>query len=185
MKNLVLGCIGVIMGVVLGAIIMLVVLSFANINPLARPPAAEALLLTNRPDVTITASNTFLSPQLERAVVKSGLVKQASINLVAPNLIQVRSPVDVSLLGLPMTVDATVQMAVTVQRGRIILTTQSVEAGGFDVPPSTLGQDYERLRALAEDEINRDVQRSLQGTRLTVSNIRVAPDGMSVDLKMQ
>lgn len=185
MKNSVLGCCGIIMGALVGALVMFAVLSYLNIQVLARPPVAQELLLPDQPDVTITASNTFLNPQLAQVIVKTGLVKQANVSLIAPNIIQVQSPVSVSLLGQPMTVDATVQMFVSVQRGRIILTTGEVNASGIGVPSSMLGPDFERMRATAEDEINRETQRSLQGTRLVVSNIRVAPEALSVDLKMQ
>ncbi len=185
MKNSVLGCCGVILGIALGAVVMVFVLSFVNVNAFAREPVAQEQLLPNRPDVTITASNTFINPQLEQAIVKSGLAKQAHVSLVAPNIIRVESPVNVSFLGQLMTVDATVQMAVGVQGGRITLTTDKVEANGFGLSPSVLGQDFERQRKATEDEINREVQRSLEGTRLVVFDVRVAPEGLSVDLKMQ
>ncbi len=185
MRNSVLGCCGVILGIVLGAVVMLFALAFLNVNVLAREPAAQEILLPNRPDVTITASNTYLTPQLEQSIVKSGLATQAHVSLVAPNIIRVESPVNVSVLGQLMTVDATVQMAVGVQNGRITLPTDQVEASGFGLPPSVLGQDFERQRNAAEDEINRETQLALQGTRLVVSAVRVAPDGLSVDLKMQ
>jgi hypothetical protein len=185
MKNSVLGCCGVILGIVLGAAVMVFAMSFVNVNALAREPVPQELLLPDRPDVTITASSTFINPQLEQAIVKSGLAKQAHVSLVAPNIIRVESPVSVSFLGQLMTVDATVQMVVGVQGGRITLTTDKVEAGGFSVPPSALGQDFERQRRATEDEINREAQRSLEGTRLVVSDVRVAPEGLSVDLKMQ
>ncbi len=185
MKNSVLGCCGIIMGALVGALVMFAVLSYLNLQVLASPPAAQELLLPNRPDVTITASNTFLNPQLAQVIVKTGLVNQANVSLIAPNIIQVQSPVSVSLLGQSMTVDATVQMIVSVQRGRIVLTTGDVNASGIGVPPSMLGSDFERMRAMAENEINRELQLSLQGTQLVVSSIRVAPDALSVDLKMQ
>lgn len=185
MKNSVLGCCGIILGIILGAIVMVFALPFVNLNVLAREPVTQEQLLPNRADVTITASNTFITPQLEQAIVKSGLAKQAHASLIAPNIIRVESPVSVSFLGQPMTVDATVQMAVGVQRGRITLTTDKVEASGIGVPPSVLGQDFERQRAAAEDEINREVQQTLEGTRLVVSDVRIAPEGLSVDLKMQ
>jgi hypothetical protein len=185
MRNSALGCCGVILGIVLGAVVMVFAMAFLNVNVLAREPVAQELLLPNRPDVTITASNTFINPQLEQAIVKSGLAMQAHVSLVAPNIIRVESPVNVSFLGQLMTVDATVQMAVAVQGGRITLTTDQVEASGIGLPPSVLGQDFERQRKAAEDEINREAQRSLEGTRLVVSAVRVAPEGLSVDLKMQ
>ncbi len=185
MRNSVLGCCGVILGIVLGAAVMLFALPFLNINVLAREPVAPEALLPNRPDVTITASDSFVGPQLEKAMVKNGLAKQPHVSLIAPNIIRVESPVNVSFLGQVMTIDATVQMAVGVQGGRITLTMEQVEASGIGVPPSVLGQDFERQRKAAEDEINREAQSALEGTRLAVSAVRVAPDGLSVDLKMQ
>ncbi len=185
MKNSALGCCGVILGTVLGAIVMVFALSFVNGSVLAREPVAQEVSLASRPDVTITASNTFITPQLEQVIVKSSLVSQAHVSLVAPNIIRVESPVNINFLGQLMSVDATVQMAVAVQRGRVTLTTDRVEASGISVPPSVLGPNFERLRAAAEDEINREIQRSLAGTRLVVSDVRVSPEQLSVDLKMQ
>ncbi len=185
MKSFVLGCSSLFVGVLLGAAVVFVVMYTLNARAPARQPVNEAVLLPDRPDVTITASSTFLKPQLEQVIVKTGLVKQADVSLIAPNIVQVKSPVALSLFGQSMNVDATVKMLVSVQRGKIVLTAGDVEASGFTVSPSVLGSDFERVRAAAEAEINREAQRSLQGTRLAVSNVRVAADALSVDLKTQ
>ncbi len=185
MKNSILGCGGAILGIVLGAVVILVALSFANVRALAREPVAQELSLSSRPDVTITASDTFIKPQLEQAIVKSGLAKQARVSLVAPNIVRVESPVSVSIFGQSITIDAMVQMAVAVRSGRITLTADKVEASGLPVPPSALGHDFERLLGATEELINREAQSSLQGTELVISDVRVAPEGITVDLKMQ
>ncbi len=183
MKSFVLGCLSLFVGALFGAAIMFVLLSILNVRVLARPPVSEALLLPDRPDVTITASSAFLKPQLEQVIVKTGLVRQAQVELIAPNTVQVRSPVTFSVFGQSMTVDASVKMVVSVQQGRIILTAGDVEASGLTMSPSVLGSDFERMRTAAEAEVNREAQSVLQGTRLVVSNVRVASDALSVDLK--
>ncbi len=182
MRNLFLGCVGLILGFVGGAVVILLLLWLLGLAGFPQTPETQPVLLPNRPDVSITASASFGKEQLEQAIVQSGTATSATVAFASPNLVRITSPVTVNLLGQPLSVDATVIMVLAVQRGRIILTTQSVDAGGISVSPSAFASTLERMRALGEDQLNRQMQRALQGTQLQVIGIRVSPDSITVDL---
>ncbi len=182
MKGLGFGCLGAVIGLVVGIILAVAaaeLMGSGSAQPAAVPPPAS------QSAVSITASAAFMNSQLQQAVRTSGLGNQPSITLASPNLVQVSGNVAVSILGIPLTADATVSMRVTVQRGRILLTVDRIDAGGIMVPQSAIGPEVEKTRAAVEDEINALVQRALQGTSLRVSNIRVTPNDMSIDLDNQ
>jgi len=180
MKSIAFGCLGVVLGLVVGAILAIAATQFAgsaNLQPTVAPT-----ILTSQSDVSITASAAFMNSQLQQAVKQSGLAKQATITLAPPNLIQVATAVDASAFGLPVTVNATVALRVLVQRGRIVLEVAKVDAGGVAVAQSAIGPSVEKMRVAAENQINQLVQRALQGTALRVSNVRVTPSDLSIDL---
>ncbi len=183
MKSVTFGCLGAILGLVAGVILAFAAgqLMGSSAQPIDRPTSPPA----SQSAVSITASAAFLNSQLQQAARTSGLGRQASITLASPNLVQVAGTVDVSVLGVPLTVGATISMRVIAQRGRILLTVDRIDAGGITVPQSTIGPEVEKMRAAVENEINVLVQRALQGTSLRVSNIRVTPSDMSVDLVSQ
>ncbi len=178
MKNFTVGCLGAVLGLIVGLALAFAGAQFLQSSnstdvPMPVPPQA---------DVTITTSAAFINSQMQPAVKQSGLAKQATITLASPNLIQVAATVSASVLGLPLTVNATASMRVSVQRGRILLVVDKVDSGGVTVPQSIIGPTVEKMRASAESQINQLVQRALQGTSLRVSSVRVTPNDLSIDL---
>ncbi len=180
MKQFGIGCLGVVIGLVAG-----LALAFAAAQQMPGNTSSTTTPPTSTADVTITANAAFINSQLQQAVRQSGLAKQATVAFVAPNLIQVSAKADVSALGFPIVVDATVAMRVSVQRGRIVLAVDHIDAGGVPIPASAIGSTVEKMRALSEDQINRLVQRALQGSGLSVSDVQLTPDAMTVDLVSQ
>jgi uncharacterized protein YpmS len=184
MKSFGAGCIGIILGLVVG--IVLTFGAFQLMGSSSEQPASAPTSLAGIPDVSVTASLPFINSQLQQAVNQSGLGKQATVTLASPDVIQVAADVDASaLIGIPVTVNATMSMHVSVQNGRILLTVDKVDAGGVDVPQSLMGSTVEQMRALAENQINRMVQRALEGTTLRVVDVRVTPNAMTIDLAGQ
>ena len=184
MKNLEVGCLGIILGLVAGIILTIGAVQLMASG--ASEPAAAPTLSANASDVSVTASLPFINSQLQQAVKQSGLGKQAAVTLVAPNVIRVAAVVDASaFVGIPVTVNATISMHTSVQGGRIVLTIDQVDAGGVGVPQSLMGSTIEQMRALAENQVNRMVQRALEGTTLRIVNVRVTPNAMTIDLAGQ
>lgn len=182
MKGLGVGCIGAVLGLVVGAIL---VFALQILGSSAAPPVIVPTPSASQSDVTITVGAAFINSQLQQAVRQSGFGKQASMTLASPNLFRVAMVVDASTFGVPITVNAAVSMHVLVQGGRIVLTVDKVDAGGVAVPQMVIGPEIEKMRAQAEDEINRLVQRALQGSNLRVSSVRVTPNDLTVDLVSQ
>lgn len=182
MKQFGIGCLVAVVGVVVGALVTFGLLQLMA-SSYVPPPAP--ILPSAQSDVSITASAAFINAQLQQAVKQSGLAKQATITLASPNVIQVVAPVDASAFGFPITVNATVSLRVLVQRGRVVLAIEKVDAGGVALAQSMLGPAVEKMRASAEDQLNRLVQRALQGSGLSISNVRVTPVDLTVDLMSQ
>lgn len=149
-------------------------------------PAAAPALPASASDVSVTASAAFINSQLQQAVKQTGLAKQATVTLASPNVIRVAAVVDASaLVGIPVTVNATMSMRVSVQKGRILLTVDKVDAGGVSVPQALLGSTVEQMRALAEDQVNQMLQRAQEDASLRVVNVRVTPNAVTIDLAGQ
>lgn len=181
MKTLAVGCLGLVVGLIAGAGLILFMTSAAP-----KPtPTVAAPITSGHPEVSITVSAAFAASQIQQAVRQSGIAKTAAVSFAAPNLIRIATNVEVSVLSVPLSIDVTVAMRVMVQKGRIVFTTDSVDAGGLTLPPSVTSSTIEPVRVQAEDEINRIVQRALQGTNLHVSNIRIAADVLTVELTGQ
>jgi hypothetical protein len=182
MKTFFVGCLGLIIGMIAGAGLIL----FATTAAFKPTPTATvaAPLAPAHPEVSITVNAAFAASQMQHVVRQSGVAPSAAVTFAAPNLIRMATNVEVNVLGVPLSIDVTVAMRVTVQKGRIVLTTDSVDAGGLTLPPS-VASSIEPLRVQAEDEINRIVQRALQGTNLRVSSIRIAADALTIELTGQ
>ncbi|MBM3128341.1 MAG: hypothetical protein FJ009_06855 [Chloroflexi bacterium] len=183
MKDLALGCLGAILGLVVG-----IALTFGVMSLLPKTEPAEkvaSVVGASRGDVTITVSAKYLNAQLQQIAKQSGLAKQATLTLVAPNIVQVVVAVDTKILGQTMAGNATARMRVAVQNGRVALAVEKVDVSGIGVSQSLVTPIVEQVRAQAEDQINRALQRELQGTGLRLSNLRVAPNEIAADLTAQ
>lgn len=178
MKTFFVGCIGLIIGLVAGAGLVI----FATSTAFKPTSTIAPLVASTRPDVSIAVSAPYAAVQIQQTLRQSGIAKNATVTFAAPNLIRVATTVDVNVLGIPLSLNATVAMSVSVQRGRIVMATDSVDAGGLNLSPSLINSTVEPVRVQAEDEINRVVQRALQGSNLRVSNLRVAADALTVEL---
>jgi uncharacterized protein YpmS len=184
MKSLGVGCLSALGGLIIGIVLGFGMAQMAT--NAAPPPLAAPAPSPNGSDVSVTASAAFINSQLQQAVEQSGLGRQAKVTLISPNLIQVAATVDASaLIGVPVAVNATVSMRASVRNGRISLSVDKVDAGGVAVPPSVMGSMVEKMRALAEEQVNRMLQRALQGMSLHIVNVRVSPSSMTIDLAGQ
>lgn len=183
MRQLFTGCLGIILGLLIGVGVTYAVLSMSSkqITPVGPAPTLSAA----RPDVSVSASATFVNSQVQQMVRQSGLLKQATVTLDAPNIVRVAATVDVTVLGQRVTANATATMRVAVKSNRIALTVEKIDTGNAMIPVALVSGTVETLRALAEDEINRLVQRTLQGTNMRVVNVRVTPNDMTLDLTGQ
>ncbi|MBI4789641.1 MAG: hypothetical protein HY782_21640 [Chloroflexi bacterium] len=144
--------------------------------------SANPVIITDRPDLSISASAAYVNTQIQPAIRSSGIAKQATITLAAPNYVIIAAPVSIKVLGQSLQLNATTTMGLKVQNGRALLTIEKVDANGMSVPAELLVSYLEPLRAQGEDQLNRLVQRSLQGTGLRLANLRVAPEAITIDL---
>ncbi len=181
MKSFLFGCVGTFIGLVL-VVVLLVMLGVFNAPATPSGLTASPVAVTGQPDISITASTQYVNTQMQKAIGQTGLVKQATANFAPPNLIRIVAPINVALLGQTLAVNVNATMSVSVQNGRAILKMEQVEAGGFNVPSSVVSSQAEPLRAQAEQQINQLILRELQGSGLSLSNIRVTSDALTIDL---
>ncbi len=183
MRQVAVGCVSAIIGLIVGVILMLGATQVLSKTDTPNIPAP--IPSSSRTDVSITPSAAFVNSQLSQAVRQSGLAKQATIALDAPNVVQVTATIETSILGQRVSVNATARMRVSVKGGRILLAVEKVDTGNTLIPQSLIAPTVENLRVQAENQINLLVQRSLQGTSLRVTNVRITPNDVTVDLVSQ
>jgi len=178
MKTISVGCLGLVIGLIVGAALV-----YLALYPAPKPtPSAAVPIASTRPELAINVNASYAASQIQQVIRQGGLAKNATTTFGPPNLIRVATTVDVSVLGVPLSVNATIAMRVTVQKARIVLTTDSVDAGGFAISPSLVNSTVEPGRVQAEEEINRVVQRALQGYNLRISNIRMTAEDLNIEL---
>ncbi len=178
MKTYLLGCAGIALGILIG-----IVLAFGA-NALLASRAVENITiptpLPGEPDVSVTTRAAFLNSQIQPIARSSGLARQITLSFSAPNLCRA---VVVSDLGTAVTLNATITLRVAVQNGRIGLTVQDTQVSGSSVAQIVVSQQVERIRAQAEDQINRLLQRSLQGTGMRLMGISFTPSNVTLQFK--
>jgi hypothetical protein len=183
MKDLALGCLGAILGLVVG-----IALTFGVMSLLPKTDSAEkvaAVVGASRGDVTITVSAKYLNAQLQQIVKQTGAAKQATLTLVAPNLAQINAVIETKILGQAVAGSVLARLRVSVQSGCVALAVEKIDVSGIGISPTLVAPLVEQVRAQAEEQINKVIQRELQGTGLRLSNIRVAPGEVAVDLTAQ
>ncbi len=181
MRSFGIGCVSILLGMFVGAALALLAVQFTG-GGSSGTVAAQQPATTDQADISVSASAAYAGTQIQAAIRQTGLAKQATISLAAPNLVKVTTPVSINLLGQQVQVNATVSMRVTVQNGRVLLKIDNVDANGLNVPSELIGSYMETFRAQGEDQLNKLIQRGLQGTGLRITNVRVAADAITVDL---
>jgi len=183
MRDIAIGCVSAILGLVVG-----VALTFGAMSLEPKTDSAEkvaSIAGSWRSDVTVTVTASYLNAQLQQVVKQTGLAKPATLTLVAPNIVQIVVAVDTKILGQTISGNATARMRVSVQNGRALPAIEKLDVSGIGISQSHVSPTIEQLRAQAEDQINRMIQRELQGTGLRLSNIRVTPSEIAADLATQ
>ncbi len=179
LKAFTVGCLGVVLGVLIGAASVVGVLLAVSPNVAQDIP----ILTSSQPDISVTVNSNVINSQTQPLIRQTGLLNQAAVILAAPNVIQVNGVTNLMILQQPVAINTTTTMRVSVRNGRVVLTVDKVDAGGIDLPASLYAQVVERNRAQIEDQLNRMMQRALQGLALHLSNIAVTPDGITLQFK--
>ncbi len=180
MKEIAIGCVSAILGLMLGAALGFGV---SRLVPSASAPTIPApIAAPGQADVSVVLSAAFLNAQMQQVAKPSG-IKSLSITLAAPNVMQAVAVVETSVLGQKISVNVRARTRVTVQSGRIRLTVEQVETSGVSVPSSLVNSTVETLRVQAETQVNLLVQRALQGTSLRVTGVVITPNDVTFLLK--
>ena len=181
MKSLGIGCLGALLGLLLGVPLALGadLIAGPHTTSNASVPAFQA----SQSDITVVASAAFINTQFQAALKQSKFANQGTITFAAPNSARIAMPVDVNLLGQALTVDTTVSLHALAQNGRIVVVVDTVDVAGFGFAGSLVKQPVEEARVLLEDEINRIMQQTLKGTGLVLVNVTAALDNVTLQFK--
>lgn len=182
MKSLAIGCFGVIIGIIIGAFAVFAAGFLLAPSVLPSSAAVPVLVPAGQSDISVSVSARYVDAEIQQAVIQTGLARQATTTLIAPNQLQVATTVPVTLLGESVPVDVTATMGLQVQNGRVLLSVDEINAEGISVPPSLVSSQIEQVRADGERTINQAVQSSLQGTSLHLASIRVLSNSLVLDL---
>ncbi|MBI3914046.1 MAG: hypothetical protein HY327_07655 [Chloroflexi bacterium] len=136
-------------------------------------------------DVSIVIAANYLNTQFKQLIPKNTVIKQPSVALAAPNILKLTGVFDLTLGGQRVSANATISMQVAVQKGRVVLTVDKIEAGGVNVPSSFIGSALDSIRAPMEDQINSVIANSLKGTALKLTNVRATANDLTIDLTGQ
>jgi hypothetical protein len=181
MKSLGVGCLGTLLGLVLGVILLLAADLFVGTRGSSDPVVQP--VDSGQPDVTVVTRAAFLNTEFQAAVKQNNLARSATIAFSEPNAARISMPVDVTLLGQTLTVDASVSAHAIVQNGRIVVVVDNVDVGGMNVAGSLVKQPVERARVLLEGEMNRLMQQELQGTGFRLINLDASPESVTLQFK--
>ncbi|CAG0947191.1 hypothetical protein ANRL1_03790 [Anaerolineae bacterium] len=175
MRNMTIGCAGIIVGALIGALLMF----SANLFMPGRASGVSLAAAPGQADVSITASTSYVNAQAQSVIKQSGIVKQATVSFAAPNLARVAMVIEASFLGQKFSINANATTRVTVHNSRVVLTIEKVETGGITLPQSVVASTAETLRAQIEDQLNRLIQSSLQGTGLELTDVFTTQDAIT------
>jgi len=181
MKDIAIGCLAAILGLIVGIVLTFGVMSFlpkeSSLDTTVPIPS------TARGDVTVTVSASYLNAQIQQAVKQTGLAKQTTVSFVAPNSVNAALVVDANVAGRTVPLNATVALRVSARNGRIALTVDRVDADGVTLPAALSTQAVENMRAQAEEQLNRALQRALPGLSLRFVNVSVTPAEVTLQFK--
>jgi hypothetical protein len=180
-KSLRIGCLSALLGLVFGVILTVGAGLFLSIGAASNPGMPPAP--SGQPDVTVVTSAAFLNTQFQAALKQGNLARQGTITFAAPNAARIAMPVDVTLLGQTIAVDATVSLHAIAQNGRIVVAVDKVDVAGVNAAAPLVKQPVERARLLLEDQINFLMQQAVKGTGLVLVNVTAAPDNVTLQFK--
>ena len=178
MRGLGIGCLGALLGLILGVILTIAAGLFFGTGVASNPVVPPAP--SGQPDVTVVTSAAFLNTQFQTALKQSKLANQGMIAFASPNSARIAMPIDVTVLGQALSANTTVSLHVIVQNGRIVVVVDSVDVAGMNGAGALVKQPVEKARALLEDQINRLMQQTLKGTGLVLVNVTAATDNVTL-----
>ena len=185
MKTFLFGCGGLMIGLIIGIVLMLGANSFLQSSNSPNIILPEPTSAAGKSDVALVISANYLNAQLKPLLAKNAPIKQPTISLAAPNLVKLAGAFDLLVAGQRVSTNAAIALKVAVQKARVVLTVDKIEAGGVNVPPSLIESLVETFRAQAEDQLNTLVQNSLKGTLLKLANVRISPTDLTLELTGQ
>ncbi len=142
--------------------------------PPLQPLAAQA---TDNDDMVVTVSERYLNRQLTQNMPQSGQVSNVFLDLHAGQLANVSATVQVNSL-LTLQPNATVQFGVA--DGRIQITVQKVEVGGFGVPSSFVEPQIAELETNAETKLNQQLAELEKTTGLKLSSLSTTENSLTL-----
>lgn len=142
--------------------------------PPLQPLAAQA---TENDDVVVTVSERYLNRQLSQNLPQDGQVSNVFLDLHAGNLANVSATVQVNSM-LRLQPNATVLLSVS--NGRIQITVQKIEVGGFGVPSSFVEPQITELETNAETQLNQQLAELEKSAGLRLTTLSTTENSLTL-----
>ena len=115
------------------------------------------------------------------ALKNDATIQNPVLDLLPPNRAHAVATVYVKFLGASVALRPSVQMHFAVVSNRATVTVDSVDLSGFNVPLNAIQADIDRIKKVAEDQINEDIQNATRGTKLKLTNLAATDDSLVID----
>ncbi len=172
---------GVLVGVILSAVVLLAAVALRALRPVAKLPQNTSAA---QGDITISVQEGYLGPLITRLAREEEPMIQAVVVDVQPGArVDMILGLEMAILGQKLDLQARLINAVQVQDARLRFDVQKIELAGLDIPlemlPQSMRKTMETMLVDANDQAN----------RMLVENglvpLKVATDSSSITITLQ
>jgi hypothetical protein len=173
--------IGLIVGVILGAVAVLAFVFMGIGNTAARIPVAAP---SGTPAVRLSVDEAYLNQRMADALQSQPQFAKAEpqVDLRAPNMADVTASIDAVMGGNTLRIRPTARIQFAVEGGRIRAHITDINVGPVVVPRSVIQDQIAQVEGMVETEANDAVAGALSGTGLKVVNVTATETDLVVDL---
>lgn len=157
--------------------IAFVLLGCGNVNA----TTSEPVILPTSYAVRVMISEQYVNSQMLLGLENDATLQNPVLDVLPPNRARGSATVNLKILGVDFSLRPSAAMHFDALDGRAVFTLDSVELNGINVPTSAVQQDVDRIKKIAEDQINADVQNAVRGTKLKLTAITATDDSLVLD----
>lgn len=140
------------------------------LQPAATQPSDNA-------DMTVTLSERYLNRTIAQGLAQGGQVQSAELDIHSGAIVDVNAVVQVNS---QLRLSPKVTMLLEVQNGRIVVTVQKVDVGGFGVPNSLIEPQVAQLKETAETNLNAQLANLAASTGLKLQVLSTTENSLTL-----
>jgi hypothetical protein len=173
--------IGLILGVIIGALAVVVFSAMATFgNPFIFTPS----LAPGQSVIHISVDEPYLNQQLAAVLAAQPEFANANpqLDLKSPNIAMLTASVETNAGGDAIKVRPTLTVQFRVENARVRTHVVGVNLGQLNVPTAVIRPQITELERTLEEQVNGAITRGLTGTGLRVVNVGATENALVVDL---